>query len=94
MPKMQQFTCEMVCTLSLTEKETKMLAYLASFGGHNIAESIRVHLGTEFSHAEWKELWDTMRTVLEQAQTRMNETRMVFSGVRYAAKFQDKSDAE
>jgi hypothetical protein len=74
----------MSCTLILSERETKMLAYLSGYGGENIANAISKDLTTEFPKEEWIKLWSDFRTVLEATAEVFNNTRYVFKGIKKA----------
>jgi len=71
---------QMDCTLTLTERETEMLGWLAGYGPKALAELISKQLTTKFEVEEWEQFWNAMRCELENARTRFTATRKVFSG--------------
>lgn len=84
MAKLSDRNITLTTNLELTEKETQMLAYLASFGGKIIGEKICGGLGKEFKEAEWEQFWSTVRSECEQAHTVFKDTQSVFRGWKVA----------
>lgn len=82
--KLQNREVEMTTYLVLSERETQMLGYLASYGGKEIAKAICEKLTTRFTPEEWERFWQEMRSVCESSFQRFKDTRMVFSGERVA----------
>jgi len=82
--KTQENKVEMTCTLTLTETEVAMLAYLASFGGANIGAVICRGLGQKFKEDDWNSLWSALRDETERAKKKFDDTRMVFNGIKRA----------
>lgn len=82
--KLQHREVEMTVYLLLTEREAKMLGYLAGFGGEQVAKAICEKLTKEFSREEWEKFWSEMRSVCEATSERFKDTRLVFSGQRKA----------
>lgn len=78
--KISHRTIELTANLALTERETKMLAWLAGYGGKNIATAICEKLTTEFSAQEWEIFWSDMRGELEKAKVVFADTQSVFRG--------------
>jgi hypothetical protein len=78
--KMSDRKVEMTTHLELSETETRMLGWLAGFGGKAIAEHICGNLGREFKAEEWEQFWSAMRTECEAADKVFKDTRSVFRG--------------
>jgi hypothetical protein len=83
--KLRSKAVEMTCTLELTEKETEMLAWLAGYGGTQIASAINVKITSRFLAAEWDALWSRLRGELERQHKLFQDTRQVFTGHKQAA---------
>ena len=71
---------ELTTNLELTENETRMLAYLASFGSKQIAEQICGKLGSQFKREDWERFWDMMRQECSVAEKVFSDTQSVFRG--------------
>lgn len=84
MAKVVNDKVEMTCTLTLTEKETAMMAWLAGFSAEAIAQAICSDISSRFPKEDWRALWASFRSELEKMHNRMYETRLVFQGARVA----------
>lgn len=74
----------MTATLTLDEKEVKMLAWLAGFGEANIAQAIFGKLTKEYQASEWRELWTSMRQEMDAQCKVFSDSRSVFLGHKKA----------
>ena len=81
---------QMDCTLTLTERETEMLGWLAGYGPKALAELICKQMTTRIEVEEWEQFWNAMRNELENASTRFAATRKVFSGQMRACELERK----
>ena len=79
---------DLTCTLVLTEREVKMLAWLAGYGGEPIARAIAEKLTKEYSAEEWEKLWSDMRIQLEDTKTRFEDVKAVFRGTKVAKRIE------
>jgi hypothetical protein len=76
---------EMNCYLSLSEQETEMLAWLAGYGGKEIAKAIAEKLTTKYSAEQWEKFWTDMRGELGRQSKLFRDARQVFEGRKIAA---------
>lgn len=80
--KMTARNITLTSNLELTERETKMLGWLAGFGGAHIAKAIATQLTSEFKVEEWDALWSQFCTELESADKHFANVRGVFNGTK------------
>ena len=83
---------EMTCTLVLTEREIKMLAWLAGYGGDTITKAITEKITKEYPADEWNRLWSEMRSQLESSTEHLQNVRDVFRGTKVATHPGDKGN--
>lgn len=88
--KLSSVKCDMYVNLQLTEKEVRMLGWLAGYGGKAIAKAIHGELTREFDEKEWEKLWEEIRGECERTTNHMKDVREVFMGTKRAANHQVK----